>query len=108
MVDMALLVFQHFHIYRRGGWSQSFLSENVFCCLGGGGSYYFQLPALSQELGGIGRTYVTLGPMIRHMTQIRTNVDEDFWETGQVQSMFSKRISVWHLQFMQCKSTFRL
>ena len=39
MVDMDLLVFfQHFHIDRRGGWSQSFPLKIFFsCCLGGGG-----------------------------------------------------------------------
>ena len=33
MVDMALLVFQHFHIYRRGGWSQSSTVKNFFVAL---------------------------------------------------------------------------
>ena len=46
MVDMGLLVFlQHFHIYRRGGWSQSFTLKIFFSCsLGGGGGRYFSVP----------------------------------------------------------------
>ena len=38
MVDMVLLVFQHFHIYRKAGWSQSSPLKIFFSCsLGGGG-----------------------------------------------------------------------
>ena len=38
MVDVVLLVLQHFHIYRRGGWSQSLpLKISLSCSLGGGG-----------------------------------------------------------------------
>ena len=33
MVEMVLLVFQHFHIYRRGGWSQSFPLKISFLAL---------------------------------------------------------------------------
>ena len=40
MVDMVLLVFQHFHIYRGVGWSQSFPLKSFFSCsLGGGRSF---------------------------------------------------------------------
>ena len=35
MVDMVFLNFQHFHIYRRGGWSQSFASEDSLFFLSG-------------------------------------------------------------------------
>ena len=45
MVDMVFLVLQHFHIYRRGGWSQS-LPLKIFysCSLGGGGGRYLSVP----------------------------------------------------------------
>ena len=32
MVDMVLLVFQHFHVYRGGGWSQDFGLKIFFSC----------------------------------------------------------------------------
>ena len=35
--------FQHFRIYRRGGWSQGFPLKSFFSCsLGGGGRYFFE------------------------------------------------------------------
>ena len=38
MVDMVLLVFQHFHVYRWGGWSQGCGLKIFFSySLGGGG-----------------------------------------------------------------------
>ena len=37
-------VFQHFHIYRRGGWSQSFPLKIFFSCSLGGGGRYFSVP----------------------------------------------------------------
>ena len=47
MVDMVFLVFHHFHIYRRAGWSQSFtLKIFVSFSLGGGGGCF------SVPLGG--------------------------------------------------------
>ena len=44
MVDMVLLFFQLFHIYRRGGWSQSFPLKIFFSCSLGGGGRYFSVP----------------------------------------------------------------
>ena len=41
IVDMVLRVFQHFHTYRRVGWSESFPLKIFFSCsLGGGGRYF--------------------------------------------------------------------
>ena len=53
MVDMGLLVFQYFHIYRRGRWSQNlplkiFLSSSLG---DGGGGRYFSDPSNSQKVG---------------------------------------------------------
>ena len=45
--------FQNFHIYRRGGWSQtSPLKIFFFCCLGGGGRY-FSAPCQSIAQKGV-------------------------------------------------------
>ena len=47
MVDMVFLVVQHFHIYRRGGWSHSLPLKIFFVCSlgGGGGGRYFSVPS---------------------------------------------------------------
>ena len=46
MVDMVLLVFQHFLVSRRVGWSQSFALKISFSCSLGGGGSYFSVPCL--------------------------------------------------------------
>ena len=50
MVDMVFLVLlQHFHIYRRGGWSQSLPLKIFFSCSLGGGGRYFSVPSKSRK-----------------------------------------------------------
>ena len=47
MVDMVSHFLQHFHVYRRGGWSQSLPLKIFFSCsLGGGGGRYFSVPSV--------------------------------------------------------------
>ena len=52
MVDMVFLVLQHFHINRRGGWSQSSPLKILFSCSlgGGGGGRYFSVPCFLDSL----------------------------------------------------------
>ena len=51
MVGLVLF-FQHFHIYRRGGWRQSFPLKIFFSCSlgGGGGGRCFSVPCISLYL----------------------------------------------------------
>ena len=56
MTDMVLLVFQQFHIYRTGGWSQSFTLKIFFSCSLGGGGRYFSVPCQ----GSVNRGFQTL------------------------------------------------
>ena len=44
MVDMVFPVLQHFHVYRRGGWSQTLPLKIFFSCSLGGGGRYFSVP----------------------------------------------------------------